>query len=303
MTAPILVTGASGFLGTHVVRSLVEAGHRVIGTLREDLEHPVEHELCEWRSVDLSDHQAVTRLLAEVRPSHALHLAWYVKHGAFWHARENFDCVSDGLHLVRAFYEAGGQRFVGVGTCYEYDLASGWMTEDSTLLRPTSLYGVAKNSLRQLIEALCEQEGLSWAWGRVFFPFGFGEGSSRLVPSVVGALLAGTPTRCSDGWQIRDFMHAADVAAALRAVTLADTCGAFNVASGQPRTIRELVGELGEVIGRSDLVRFGDLDGSGQPPCIVANPAKLRGIGVAPPPPLRSRLAEVVESYRSLSAN
>jgi hypothetical protein len=96
-------------------------------------------------------------------------------------------------------YRAGGRRAVFAGSCEEYDWNHNLLDEVTTPLRPRTLYGTAKDSLRRLLAAAATQEGISMAWGRIFFLHGPHEPGLRLVPSVVNALLAGEEAQCTDG--------------------------------------------------------------------------------------------------------
>src|SRR5439155_6654344 len=135
---------------------------------------------------------AVRALLAAVRPTHLLHLAWIATPGVYWTSPENHRWVEASLHLLRCFAAGGGRRAVLTGTCAEYDWsAAGVCHETQTPLRPTTVYGVCKDELRRRAEEVCRAAGVSLAWARLFFLYGPGEHPARLFPGVVQALRAG----------------------------------------------------------------------------------------------------------------
>jgi nucleoside-diphosphate-sugar epimerase len=192
------------------------------------------------------------------------------------------------LQLARELAEAGCEHLVGVGSCAEYAWHHGFLSEARTPLAPASLYGVAKNATRSVLEAWAPQVDLRIAWARIFFPFGPGEPAARLIPSVTRALLAGERARCSHGAQIRDFLHVEDCAEALRAISERRLEGAVNVGSGEPIRIRALVERLAGLTGRD------------QPPVILADTRRLeREAGFRPGCTLDEALADTVEWWRS----
>lgn len=268
----VLVTGATGFVGRHTLSHLHTRGFEVHAVTRGQ---PIESDGTTWYTCDLFDDDQVADLLTRTKPTHLLHIAWYVAHGAFWNAPENLHCVQSSLTLFEHFRRNGGHRITVAGTCFEYDLAHGWLSEGSTPTGPHTLYGTAKDSLRRLLESSLKDSEVTWAWGRIFFPYGPHEGPNRLVPSVVGALLKGEATRCSPGTQIRDFMHVDDVALALVAVLDSSCSGPTNICSGDPVAIKDVVVAIGEEVGCPNLVRLGDLPLGNQPPFLVGDSRKL----------------------------
>src|SRR5579862_9869870 len=116
-------------------------------------------------------------------------------------------------------------------------------------------YGIAKDALHRLFAAAATQDGVSLAWGRLFFLFGPGEAWNRLVPDVIQALLSGEPAVCGPGTAERDFMHVADAGRALAAIVASNRVGPVNVASGHCVPIRSIVTTLADILGRPDLIR------------------------------------------------
>jgi nucleoside-diphosphate-sugar epimerase len=145
-------------------------------------------------------------------------------------------------------------------------------------------------------QALANEVGFELAWGRIFFLYGPGEAATRLVPSVVRALLEGTPAAVSEGSQIRDFLHVDDVAEAFVALLDGDVQGPVNIGSGNGVAIREVVELAGAAAGRPDLIRFGAVETRpGEPVSLVADVRRLRDeVGFRPRIALEDGLADAV---------
>jgi nucleoside-diphosphate-sugar epimerase len=275
----ILVTGASGFIGQHIVAALNAKGYEVHGTYFQKPLDPrlTNFEHCEWYQLNLLSEQEISELMVKVKPSHLIHLAWYTKHSKYWSSLENMNWVAASLYLLRQFVDIGGTRIVMAGTCAEYDWRYGFCNEKLTPKEPSTLYGVCKNSLQMMAHKFANENGLNLAWGRIFFPFGPGEHFKRLIPSVILSLLQGQIAHCTHGEQIRDFMYVEDVADAL--VTLLDTDfnGAINIGSGEAVSLKKIIYMIADYLKRMDLVELGTLLAcSDDPPMIVADNSILK---------------------------
>jgi nucleoside-diphosphate-sugar epimerase len=240
-------------------------------------------------------------LLAEVRPTHLLHLAWYAEPGRYWTAPENFQWVRASLAILHAFAAQDGHRVVMAGTCAEYDWRYGWCSEEVTPLAPTTVYGTCKNSLQAMLAAYSRQYGLSSAWGRIFFLYGPHEHPSRLVSSVIRSLLQGENALCSSGEQLRDFMHVADVASAFVALLNSEMQGPINIASGEAMAIKDVAERISLKLGHPELLRLGARPTSHQePPLLLGDVRRLNGeLGWAPTFSLDSGLDETIDWWRA----
>jgi nucleoside-diphosphate-sugar epimerase len=294
----LLVTGASGFVGSALVPCLVRAGHDVHCVERT----PRTRKDVRVHCLDLLRGDPQT-LLASLRPEGLVHLAWEATPGRFWSAAENLDWVAASLRLVRAFAAAGGQRLVVAGTCAEYDWRFFRLEEARTPLRPHSLYGTAKLALFNTLLASVAGLGLSLAWGRIFFPYGPFERPGRLFSSLVDGLLAGERVAVTDGWQQRDFLHVDDVALGFAQVLESDLEGPVNIASGVAVPVREFILTTARLLEREDLVDLGARAAQpGEPRFMVADTTRIRSIGFQPSWSLETGLADAVLRRASQSA-
>ncbi len=256
----VLVTGASGFIGRHVIAPLRERGYEIhLTSSRAGADIDGIEGVSQVHVADLLDADQSRALMGAVKPSHLLHLAWIVKPGELIASVENLDWISASLSLLRSFHEAGGQRFVGVGSCYEYDWAYGYCSEELTPTNPDTLYGASKNAFRQVAEEYGRTHDLDFAWARVFFLYGPHENPNRLASSLILSLLRRQEAKSSHGLQIRDYMHVQDAADGIATLLDSAETGAFNIATGQAPRIRDIVETIGREAGAEELLRIGVL--------------------------------------------
>jgi nucleoside-diphosphate-sugar epimerase len=294
----VLVTGGAGFIGRHVLPALAGREFEVhTADLRPCVEYGsgVRH-----HQSDLLDARQIADLMATVRPSHLLHLAWFAEPGAYWTSPENLRWVQASVGLLQAFASQGGRRVVMAGSCAEYDWNYGYCSENLTPLRPDSLYGSCKHALQIMVSAFARQASLSNAWGRIFFVYGPHEAPARLVASVIGSLLRRQTASCTHGLQVRDFLHVEDVAEAFAALLASEVSGPVNIGSGRPVMIKEIIAEIACQLDRRDLVALGALPvPANDPPLVVANVQRLtQEVGWKPRLSLQTGIASTIRWWQ-----
>ena len=295
----VLITGASGFLGSHCLAPLLARGFDVVALHRERA--PVDVPGVRWVHGDVMDRTQMRRILDEHRPQGLLHLAWFVEPGKLIADPSNIAWTAARLDLIRAFREAGGERCVVSGSCYEYDWRYGYCVEDVTPCEPDTLYGAAKDALRRAFLAYCSVSGLSGAWGRAFFMYGPRENPRRLVSSMILSLLRGQQAKSSHGLQVRDYLHIQDVADGMVALLASEAKGAYNIAAGSAVTIRDIVELLGRITGRSDLLQIGALPArANDAPLVLGDTRRAASeIGWTPKLDLEAGLSATVDWWRT----
>lgn len=285
MSETVLVTGAAGFVGAHVMQRLVERGHEVIALVRPSHAAPAhDAPRARWRVVaadlDVPDH--VAQALDTVRPAVVIHLAWYVHPADYLTSPANAHALVAAASLFEQAAARGVRHVVAVGTCLEYAAAQRPLREDDPT-RPASLYAACKLAAGVTGRALALTRGLRFTWARLFHVHGPREAPERLLPTVVRALRAGQAFDLSPGDQVRDHLHVADAATALACLAEASPGGVFNVCSGRPLTLRALLSTLAEELGRPELLRFGvRAPASPETRFLCGDPSRLRALGFVP---------------------
>ena len=268
----VLLTGAAGFVGRQVLRVLGERGCRVRPVVRAGKQETLARDAAIETIVASPDIFAESAAWWARTCSGAdtvIHAAWYAEPGQYLQSPKNQECLSGTLRLAEGAVRAKVRRFVGIGTCFEYDLNAGQLSVE-TPLRPSTPYAQAKVDAFNALSAALPRQGVAFAWCRLFYLYGEGEDSRRFVSYVRGRLLAGEPAELSSGTQVRDFLDVREAARMIVDVALGSQEGPVNICSGKAVTVRELAERIADEFGRRDLLRFGARpDNPVDPPYVV----------------------------------
>jgi len=275
----ILLTGATGFIGSHVARLLLLLDHEVHAVVRPTSSRRRIEDLADrlrFVPVDLEDRRSLRAAVTAIKPELCLHLAWYAEPGKYLTSPINLDCIAWSLALARELQEAGCSRLVCAGTCFEYEFGAAPLTEASPT-RPATLYAWCKLALLHSLQAFAGQSGLSLAWLRFFYLYGPWEDERRLVPVVIQRLLRNESVDLTTGEQVRDYVHVEDAAAAVVAAATSSLSGCVNICTGQPTTIRMMAETIGRELKRPELIRIGArANDPNDPPIIRGDSRKLQ---------------------------
>jgi UDP-glucose 4-epimerase len=268
---PVLVLGASGFVGRWVARILTHAGARLYlpardcaAAKRTFTEFGIEGELLK---LNLLETGITTRLISEINPAITFNLAGY---GIDRSETSDDLAFAINARLPEMVCEAmsltsvpgwSGQRIVHAGTAMEYGSTGGDLKEDSPT-RPASLYGKSKLAGTEAVSSTCRQISLPGVTARLFGIYGPGESSARLLPSLIADSKGSSPIALTAGLHKRDFTYVEDVAEGLVRLGVA-SCqpgDVVNVATGTLTSIRSFVGVAARGLGiGDDRLRFGAL--------------------------------------------
>lgn len=289
-----MITGANGFIGKNVLPLLLNAGYEVHAVSTK----AIESGAVEWHRLNLFDAQSINRLLKDIKPDYLLHLAWDTTPGKYLGTPQNLGWVAASLNLCKAFFDSGGRRAVFAGTCFEYDLYEGVLSEDSCCA-PSSLYGTCKLSLSNIINKYCFEQQLSFAWGRIFYLFGPHENKNRVIPYVIKSLLAGKEALCSDGLAKKDYLYVEDIARAFVHLLGIEQNGNFNIGSGKAVPLRDILKIAAEYTGRPELLKLGAQASRSEPPLIEADISKLNKTGFIPEYSLNDGIEKTIDWWNA----
>jgi dTDP-6-deoxy-L-talose 4-dehydrogenase (NAD+) len=277
MTGLVLLTGATGFVGRQVLRSLNEQGVKTRLVVREGSEaklpllssietlhtsHDIFEENIDWWANACKGVDTV------------IHVAWYAEPGKYLQSERNLDCLIGTLNLAKGALQQKVRRFIGIGTCFEYDLECEVLSVE-TPLKPLTPYAGAKAAAFMSLSQCLAQQGIEFAWCRLFYLYGEGEDARRLAPYVRSRLEENKPAELTSGHQVRDFLDVRKAGEKIVEVAMRNFQGPVNICSGKSVTVRQFVEQIADEYGRRDLLRFGvRADNLVDPPRVVGIPPK-----------------------------
>ncbi len=295
--ARALVTGATGFLGRHLLARLADRGAEVCATSRRTVEEPTLTAKASWRRVDLGDPRAVETLVREVRPDVVFHLASVVKG-----SRDRalvvpcFEAnLASTVYLLDASADSGVQRFVQIGSLEEPPL-------DEPPGVPASPYAAAKAAATSYGRMFAELYGLPVVVARVFMVYGPGaQDGNKLVPYVISRLLAHEEIELGDGVRLVDWIYVEDVVEGLLRLAVQPGIEGrqIDLGSGELVSIATVVEQLYSILGVAEAPPFGTLEKRSHEQVRKADRAATEAaLGWSPGVTLDEGLRRTVEWFR-----
>ena len=268
---PVLVLGASGFIGCWVARLLSAQNanlHLVVRDTSRAINLFKKYDVHgEVYQQDLLDFHGLYTLIARIQPTIVFNLAGY---GIDRSERDAKTAYTINVHLVEALCQAmavvsstnwGGQRLIHVGSALEYGEIDGDLNEDSAP-NPTTLYGKSKLQGTQTLTKCCRELNIMGMTARLFMVYGPGEHPGRLFPSLLESARNHGALDLTDGEQKRDFTYVEDVAEGLLRLGLVTNSfgDVVNLATGKLTAIRKFIEIASSVLSISDQqLNFGAL--------------------------------------------
>jgi dTDP-6-deoxy-L-talose 4-dehydrogenase (NAD+) len=237
----VAVTGASGFVGRHVLAELEKRGIETIATssTTSDRSHTRTGSF-PWVALDIKN--PPENCLATLGyPDVLIHLAWagLPNYKSMYHVEIELPVQ---YRFIRQLVAEGLKSLLTVGTCFEYGFQYGPLAADAQT-RPSNPYGLSKDTLHRQLQLLKAHHPFSLTWARLFYMYGEGQPETSLLPLLKRAVSEGqTVFNMSQGEQLRDYLPVTEVARRLVDLALySKDHGAINVCSGVPISVRRLV--------------------------------------------------------------
>lgn len=207
----ILVTGASGFIGKHVVKKLLDEQQEVLVIVRDIDRYKIQGTETVYKG-DLSNISLLYPYLKQYHFETCIHLAWEgIPDYSFEMSSKN---LQYGMNILKMCEEIGIPNLVIAGSCWEYENPTGNTRTDDRLSCENS-FKAAKNSLHIMAHAFCKEHGIYLNWMRLFYVYGPGQREQSLIPYIINSFKNGKQPRLNGAFNKNDFVHVQDVAEAV----------------------------------------------------------------------------------------
>ncbi len=255
----ILITGSSGFIGSQIVNILCKTKNiKLILIVRKKNKNFINSKNIKMIltkdifSESVSWWQRKTKNIDIV-----IHSAWYVEPGKFMTSKKNFHCLNGTLNMALGSAKSGVKKFVGIGTCAEYDTSKGYL-DINTNLKPTIPYAAAKASVFIALDKLLPTFNVEFCWCRVFYLYGVNEDKRRLVPYLRERLSTGKKALLGNPKDIKDYLEVKKAAKLIVKHSLSSkSTGPKNICSGKGISLKDLATKIADEYDRRDLLEFG----------------------------------------------
>lgn len=237
----VLMTGATGFIGNYVIEELLKYDHEIIATsrCREKVSDKSWRSKVTYIECDLDSQQDFARLFGF--PEMVIHLSWdgLPNYSSLFHFEKN---LSVSYSFLKNLIQSGIKNVVILGTCFEYGMKSGCLSEEM-ISEPVTAYGLAKDTLRKFIDTLRTQYQFNYKWIRLFYVYGKNQNRNSLVSQIEAAIKNNDEVfNMSGGEQIRDYLPVEKAAEYIVKISLQNKLnGIINCCSNEPVSVRKFV--------------------------------------------------------------
>ncbi len=235
----VVVTGASGFLGSSLVAKLNKTGHDVLPISR-NTPNPLQ-------------------AIADYEPNVVVHCAW--KGGNNYKDVSDVSQIAnvfDGVELLKVLASLPSKpKFVGFGSFAEYGDIANLAIEDD-FEKPTNMYGLSKLTLKKFSESFCNMHEMSWAWIRPCYVYGPGDVGTRLIPSTINKLLTNQIVSLDSCDKVVDYIYVDDFTNFVYSIVMEPAHGVYNLCSGQQYRLRDVLQTIATLLDAKDCIHFDD---------------------------------------------
>ncbi len=250
----VIITGATGFIGSALCKEMLMAGHSVTAVVR-----PGSSRITKLPQ-DVSVIEMELDKLSELAGDYDLfyHLAW---NGSSGEERNDFHIqlsnITYTVEAVQAAKRCGCQRFIGAGSQAEYGVVPVLCSEDTTP-HPFNMYGAAKLAAYHVANTVAEQANITFIWPRIYSVYGIGENSDTLLSYLINSLEAGEVPQLSNCENMWDFLYITDCTATLKLLAEhQEASGIYNLSYGDPKPLKNYVELVRDLVAPGIELRFG----------------------------------------------
>jgi len=261
MEKRVLITGASGFVGSCLTRRLLKENYKIhvitrdttdlwrLGGILKDIE---------IHNLSLISSEDIAKLASDINVDRIYHLATY---GGYHYQNKVEDAININVigtfNLLREFSRKGIEMFVNTSSSSEYGEKTQPMSEEM-IVAPNNMYGASKAAGTILCSTYAKVNKIPLVTLRLFSPYGYYDAKTRLIPTVITSCLIGKDIKLSEKDSVRDFIFIDDVVEAYLVASKLVNCHGeiFNVGSGRQYITYEIARTIVDLIGKDVKIHF-----------------------------------------------
>ena len=256
----ILLTGATGYIGRKILDAIsnIRPDSLIrITTRNQDFINKYKNqknlELIYTDDLFTESESSLLNLCSNV--GYVIHAAWYVEPGKYLNDIKNIDCMAGTLRLAKAASMANVKKFIGLGTCFEYDIKEMLLSINSPT-KPHTFYGHIKLNTFKILESMFVTSKVEFLWCRLFYIYGEGDDERRLSGYIESCIKKNQPAYLSHGMQIRDYLDVQKVAEKIVKHSFDSSVGVRNICSSIPISIGDLSRKIASSQNCEHLLKF-----------------------------------------------
>jgi len=257
----VLITGITGFLGSHIAENLVANNMQVIGLKRKDSDV--------WRCEEFKDKIQWVAIdekgffedeLKKYSFDTVIHGAWI---GVESNTRDNWKEQSKNIPFLVSLLEVaktvGAKKFIFLGSQAEYGNIDGKISEVHET-KALNAYGSIKLACLEIVKTFCGTNEINWIWLRLFSLFGERENQNWLIPSLIAAMSTSKQMDFTPGEQKYAYLYVKDYASIMnKIITMPVESGVYNISSNETRTIKSVIEDVRNYVNPEFILNFGAL--------------------------------------------
>jgi UDP-glucose 4-epimerase len=249
-----LITGSSGFIGSNILKLLKDNSEKYICLNRNPDKKNSSYGVSEFGYTD--DLKYEGRNLTDFNIS-LIHCAWAGVSGALRNdiiqVIENTKLLNNIINLIRVYKIS---NVTALGSQAEYGIPNTKISE-TLICDPQTLYGKNKLAHYHVLSSACAAMSVKFKWIRVFSTYGLHDKNNWLIPYTIKKLHANEPVDLSDCSQTWDYLHVTDAATGIVKISSSEKSGIFNLGSGNPVVLKQVILEIAQIMNKINLLKFG----------------------------------------------
>lgn len=265
----ILLFGSTGFLGKSILDAISKDENEIFTLNRSAGE---EKSLNSFRA-DVLEPSSYENLIKHINPQVMITTAWATTDG-FWHSQSNYDYMRATIDLADFALSGNVEHFIGLGSSAELGNTIGIDSVKKAEFKPSTEYGKSKAETGLRISKIAKSHGKNFSWLRIFQAYGRHERESRLIPLVIQSLSNGKKIEIQDASKVLDWIHAEDVANAIKFLLQKDVPDHFlDVGTSKGTSVLEVVEMIATLLGSDkNLIEISNKGSTSQISQLVCSP-------------------------------